>query len=67
MIINEIFMNTTNFVSILKNKYGNFVLQKAIQRMAQKEKVETKEFLLKKVNVNGGKEKTKFTTILEIL
>jgi hypothetical protein len=35
--------------------------------MGQKEKFEIKEILLKKANVNSGKEKTKFNSILEIL
>ncbi len=60
------FLNSTNFVVILKNKYGNFVIQKAIQRMNQKEKNELKEHL-KKLNVNGGKERTKYNAVLELL
>lgn len=61
------FFNVSNFVLILKNKYGNFVIQKAIARMSQNEKEEMKEYLIKKVSVNGGKERTKFNAILELL
>ncbi len=60
------FVNTHNFILILKNKYGNFVIQKAISRLGQNDKIEMKEYLLKKVNVNGGKEKIKFNAILEL-
>jgi hypothetical protein len=61
------FLNPNNFVSILKNKYGNFVIQKAILRMTPNEKFELKEYLTKKVNINGGKERIKFNSIIELL
>ena len=61
------FLNTSNFLAILKNKYGNFVIQKAIMRINQKDRGELRDFLTKKVVVNGGKERTKFNAILELL
>jgi hypothetical protein len=61
------FINTTNFVVILKNKYGNFVIQKAIMRINANDRLELKEYLNKNVNINGGKERSKFNAILELL
>lgn len=61
------FYNTSNFTQILKNKYGNFVIQKVILKMSQKEKCELKEHLLKKVSIGGGKEKNKLNSIMELL
>jgi hypothetical protein len=52
---------------LLKNKYGNFVLQKAINLMNSDVKKDVKEFLTKKININGSKEKTKFNILLELL
>lgn len=60
-------INTTNFTAIIKNKYGNFVVQKLILKMNPKEKKDIKEYLMKKVNVNGGKERVRFNAIIEIL
>jgi hypothetical protein len=51
----------------MKNKYGNFVIQKAIGKMGAKEKIELKDYLAKNVNIQGGKERTKFNAILEML
>ena len=61
------FLNTSNFLTILKNKYGNFVIQKAIMRINQKDRGELRDFLTKKVVINGGKERTKFNAIMELL
>ena len=58
---------TANFVSIIKNKYGNFVIQKVILKMNPKEKAEIKQLLGKRVSVNGGKERIKFNSIIELL
>jgi hypothetical protein len=60
----EVF-NCNNFLLLFKNKYGSFVLQKAISLMSLGEKREIKEFLTKKININGFKEKTKFNLLLE--
>ena len=61
------FLNTSNFLAILKNKYGNFVIQKPIARMGVKERLDLKDYLIKKVTVTGGKERTKFNALLELL
>jgi len=47
MWIKDIF-NFSKLTSLVKNKYGNFVLQKTIQIMTSKEKTEIRETLLKK-------------------
>jgi hypothetical protein len=59
------FLNNQNFLSIMKNKYGNFVLIKAIKTMGFELKLEVKSYLLKNVTVNCGKEKTKFNYIVD--
>jgi hypothetical protein len=61
------FINTSNFLIILKNKYGNFVIQKAIIRISPNDRLELKDYLNKNVNINGGKERSKFNAILELL
>ncbi len=61
------FFKISNFLSIIKNKYGNFVIRKAIDRMNFKEKSNVKEFLLKNGIPNGNKDKTKFNEVVESL
>ena len=61
------FLNNSNFISLLRNKYGTFVLHKAISVLNPNEKIEMKKFLLKNINVNGVKEKNKFVVIMELL
>lgn len=65
-ILNDMF-SSNNFLTLLKNKYGHFVLQKAITLMNLDEKKEIKEYLTKKVNVSGSKEKTKFNSMLDMM
>jgi hypothetical protein len=60
----EVF-NCNNFILLLKNKYGNFVLQKTVSLMSVDDKKEIREFLSKKVNVNGSKEKAKLNQLFE--
>jgi hypothetical protein len=61
------FHNSNNFVSLLKNKYGNFVLQKALSRMSPEGKNEIKDFVCKKISINGGKEKQKLSSLLDMM
>ncbi len=53
--------------SLLKNKYGNFVLQKAINTMSTEERKELKEYLIKKVSITSNKEKARISSLLEII
>ena len=65
-MIKEIF-NPFKISSLIKNKYGNFVLQKAIYVLTNEEKKEIKEELMKKVSFNSNKEKMRLISILEFL
>jgi len=66
-IVGDMFLNSTNFMVLLKNKYGNFVLQKLINIMNSNEKISIKLHLIKNVTCNGNKERTKFSSILDLL
>jgi hypothetical protein len=65
-MIKELF-NTSKISSLLKNKYGNYVLQKAIQIMSFEEKIEIKEYLMKKVAFTSNKEKARLSNLIEII
>jgi hypothetical protein len=52
---------------LIKNKYGNFVLQKALGSLSQEEKRAIKDDLLKKVNVTSNKEKARMSSLIENL
>jgi hypothetical protein len=64
--VSDIF-NCNNFLQFLKNKYGNFVMLKAVSLLSSEEKLEVKDFILKKVNVTGSKDKAQVCLILENL
>ena len=65
-MVKELF-NTSKISSLLKNKYGNFVLQKAIQVMTKCEKKEIKEYLIKKISLTSNKEKARLNSLIEII
>jgi len=65
-MIKEIF-NTSKLSSLLKNKYGNYVLQKSIQIMSNEEKCEIKEHLMKKVTFSSNKEKARLNDLIDII
>ena len=65
-MIKEIF-NTSKLSSLLKNKYGNYVLQKAIQMMSQGEKIEIKDHLIKKVIFSSNKEKARLNDLIDMI
>ncbi len=65
-MIRELF-NTAKISSLLKNKYGSYVLQKAIQIMKPDEKVEIKDYLIKKVSITSNKEKARLKSLIEII
>ena len=52
---------------MIKNKYGNYVLQKAISTLLPEEKKEIKEELTKKVSVTSNKEKGRLSSLIDIL
>jgi pumilio RNA-binding family len=65
IIIAEMFLNNHNFMAIMKNKYGNFVLIKAIKTMSAEFKIEVKNYLLKNISISCGKERTNFNYIID--
>jgi hypothetical protein len=65
-IVKELF-NASKISSLIKNKYGNYVLQKAISILHPEKKREIKEDLLKKVNVTSNKEKVRLKTLIDCL
>lgn len=65
-MVKELF-NASKISSLLKNKYGNFVLQKAIQVMTTEERKDIKEYLAKRVTSTSNKEKTRLNAIIEIM
>lgn len=59
----EIF-NPVSFIALLKNKYGNYVLQRLLGKITVEEKPRLKDVLLKSSNMCGTKEKTKLNQIM---
>jgi hypothetical protein len=64
--VKDIF-NFSKISSLLKNKYGNFVLQKAIMIMSLEEKKEIKEYLIKKISLISNKEKARLKGLIDII
>lgn len=65
-MINELF-NAAKLLGLLKNKYGSFVLQKAMNYMSATERKDMKAHLLSKINVTSSKEKSRINGFLELL
>jgi hypothetical protein len=65
-LVKELF-NPGKISSLLKNKYGNFVLQKAIQVMSNEEKKEIRDYLAKRVSYTSNKEKARLSSLIEII
>ena len=65
-IVKELF-NASKISSLIKNKYGNYVLQKVISILNPEKKREIKEDLLKKLNVTSNKEKVRLKTLIDCL
>jgi hypothetical protein len=65
--MNKELFNASKISSLLKNKYGNFVLQKAIQVMSIEERKEIKETLAKKVIFTSNKEKARLNSLIELI
>jgi hypothetical protein len=65
-MINELF-NTTKISSLLKNKYGNFILQKAIMVLDQGQREKLRDYLVKQINSCSQKEKSRIMSLIELL
>jgi len=65
----EIFIDIHNFLTLLKNKYGNYVLSRALQRMSYHEKKELREnmvYHLQSANINR-KDKNRIKEFAEVI
>lgn len=62
-------LGSNKITSVLKNKFGNFVLQKAISfiKLDENLKNEIKDNISKKLNISNNKDKVKLSTLLEML
>lgn len=58
--------NSPKLPNLFKNKYGNFVLHKALMLLKPEDKAEVKEIVKKKVSTCYSKEKFKFNDLLEL-
>lgn len=65
-MINDL-MHPGKIVGLLKNKYGSFVLQKAVNYLTPEERLETKLYLQSKINVTSSKEKSRVNVFFELL
>lgn len=55
------------FPNLIKNKYGGFVIQKAVLFMSSNEKQETKKLINSKLDVTSSKERTRLESFLKLL
>ena len=62
--IKEKIYDPVNFVSLLKNKYANFVLQRLMGKFTSEEKPRLKDVLIKSYKMSGNNEKVKLNKIL---
>lgn len=65
-MISELF-SPIKFPNLIKNKYGGFVIQKAILFMSNNEKQETKRIITTKLDVTSNKEKSRLEAFLKLL
>jgi hypothetical protein len=63
-LIDEI-MNPAKIPGLLKNKYGSFVLQKAVNYLNADEKKKMKTYLQNRINLTSTKEKTRINNFFE--
>lgn len=56
--------NNSKITNLFKNKYGNFVLHKALQLLKPEDKAELKDIVNKKLSNSFNKEKSKFQDLL---
>lgn len=65
-MLKELF-NSTKIASLIKNKFGMYVLQKAIDTMQKEEKAEIKEHLCQKISITSKQEKTRLISLIDLL
>jgi len=65
-MIKELF-NATKIASLLKNKFGSFVIQKAIEIMSKEEKYEIRDYLNKKLSITSKQERSRLIGLIDLL
>jgi len=60
-------MYVDKFITLFKNKYGQFILQNSIMLMTFEQKIKIKENLIKNVTVNGAKDKLKLSNLIKLM
>jgi hypothetical protein len=65
--MNKELFNVSKISSILKNKYSNFVIQKAINKMSLEERLSLKEELKKRIDISSVKERVHINKLIEII
>ena len=60
-------MNPAKIPGLLKNKYGSFVLQKAVNYLNSDEKKAMKTYLQNRINLTSTKEKSRINNFFESL
>ena len=64
-MIMELFKGT-KIASLMKNKFGSFVVNKAIEIMSFEEKTEVKQSLMKKLAGASKQEKSRLLNLIEM-
>jgi hypothetical protein len=65
-MINDLFI-PNKLSTLLKNKFGSFVLQKAINFMSSKDKEEVRNTIVNKIDISSTKEKNRINSFLNLL
>jgi hypothetical protein len=64
---NDEIFNHSRIISLVKNKYGNYVLQKALQMMSFSEKSERRGYLIEYLNVFHKKDKARLKEFIDVI
>lgn len=63
-VISSLFLNQNNFVELLRNKYGLFVLINSLKLLSCEDKVIIKTFLIQNLMFTDNEDKNKFSKVL---
>lgn len=63
-VIASLFLNQINFVELLRNKFGLFVLINSLKLLSIEDKVIIKAFLIQNIMINDNEDKNKFYKVL---
>jgi hypothetical protein len=60
-------MNPSKLLGMLKNKFGEIVLNRAMKYLSKEERIEKRQFIINKINVTSSKEKSRINEFLNLL